>query len=447
VKKILIFSNKRNPKGNCKCKFNHKVSFMKYMKKVFFIIVCMSSVTAFAQTNTTKKAPVIDAKAYLSQKLYSRTEVDNFLAGCGSQFARFDSEVGWLLRDASWEGSVNNMLKSAGVNGATWSTSFDHDKCDQRHMIAYSNQPCRINTYGDSFTHCDQVNDGETWQEVLANHLREPIRNFGVGGYSVYQAYLRMLREETHTPSELIIFNIYEDDHYRNIGAWGTIRTGKDWRFFWPPVPYVTVNFSTGQGVGLKNPCLNEEMFYHLCDLDWVEKRFKDDFTLGIMLAEANSRAGNEDQAWKILEKTAKQYGLNERISHTGSPLDIAERLHSRAALLATMQIVEWIEEFAKQNNKKVLYVLSYSACHQGQRFDQTFVDFLACKGVQYVDLLALHRAEFSKFNISIDEYNQRYWNGHYNPSGNFFTALAIRDRIISMLNPKSPSYQPLYVK
>jgi len=34
---------------------------------------------------------------------------------------------------------------------------------------------------GDSFTHCDQVSDGETWQEFLASHIREPVKNFGVG--------------------------------------------------------------------------------------------------------------------------------------------------------------------------------------------------------------------------------------------------------------------------
>ena len=60
----------------------------------------------------------------------------------------------------------------------------------------YVERTCRINTYGDSFTQCHQVSDGETWQEYLAGHLGEPIRNFGMGGYGVYQAYRRMLREE-----------------------------------------------------------------------------------------------------------------------------------------------------------------------------------------------------------------------------------------------------------
>ncbi len=41
------------------------------------------------------------------------------------------------------------------------------------------NRKARINTYGDSFTECEQVGDGQTWQEYLAGHLGEPVRNFG----------------------------------------------------------------------------------------------------------------------------------------------------------------------------------------------------------------------------------------------------------------------------
>jgi hypothetical protein len=51
----------------------------------------------------------------------------------------------------------------------------------------YSDGVRRINTYGDSFTQCAQVSDGETWQEILAAHLGEPIGNFGVSGYGVHR--------------------------------------------------------------------------------------------------------------------------------------------------------------------------------------------------------------------------------------------------------------------
>jgi len=397
---------------------------------------------AFAYGFSAGNSSGISIRSFLSKKLYNRREVDDWLAGRGTQFAVYDSETGWLLRDARWSGSVNNLLKSEGVNGVTWETSFDHDKFHQRHMSAYAGKSCRINTYGDSFTHCDQVNDGETWQEVLANHLREPIRNFGIGAYSVYQAYLRMLREEKRAPSDLIILNIFEDDHYRNVGAWGTIRAGKDWRFLWPTLPYLTVNFSTGKSEGHKNPCPTEDMVYKLCDLDWTEERFGNDFTLGIMLAMENAKEGNEDRAWQILDATAKTYGLKEEISRTGTVLDAAVKLHTRGALQSTMQVVDWVDEFAMQNKKQVLYVLSFRNFHDGPRYDQPFLDFLDHKKVNYIDLMKAHNEEFRHFSGSVEEYTSLYWNGHYNPHGNFFTAHAIRDKVIGMLNPKPPAYQ-----
>ena len=87
-------------------------------------------------------------------------------------------------------------------------------------MINYADQPCRINTYGNSFTQCAQVSDGESWQEILAAHIREPIRNFGVGGYGVYQAYRRAMSVEvTDIAAEYIVLNIWDDDHKRNLDA------------------------------------------------------------------------------------------------------------------------------------------------------------------------------------------------------------------------------------
>lgn len=49
--------------------------------------------------------------------------------------------------------------------------------------------------YGDSFTHCDQVKSRETWEEQLAQHLKQGVYNFGVGGYGTDQAYLRFKAE------------------------------------------------------------------------------------------------------------------------------------------------------------------------------------------------------------------------------------------------------------
>lgn len=393
-----------------------------------------------AHGRTTSRPAAMDARDFLSRVIYTRKEVDDWLAGRDFKFAKYDSELGWLLKDARFADGVDHSTSTYRYVGGG-----EHE----RRMMAYADEPCRINTYGDSFTMCHQVSDGETWQEVLARNLCEPIRNFGVGAYSVYQAYLRMRREERRVPAGVIILNIYDDDHYRNLDAWRHIRCGKDARFLCPTLPHLQVNLAKRACREVENPCPTRESVYNLCDLDWVERRFRDDFVLGIMLSHANTKAGNPDLAYKNIMDLATTHGINTRIDR-GEGLDQSARvLHARAALLATMYVVEKVEAFAREHGKKVLYVLSFNAANvarrvkEGTRFDQDFVDFLKAKNLPFVDLMEAHLADFAMFKGSIEEYLARYYIGHYTPLGNFFTAFAIKPRLLELLDPKPPAYQP----
>jgi hypothetical protein len=315
-------------------------------------------------------------------------------------------------------------------------------------MIAHADRPCRINTYGDSFTMCHQVNDGESWQEVLASHLCEPIRNFGIGAWSVYQAYLRMKYEEQRCPANVIILNIYDDDHYRNLDAWRCIRCSADVRFLCPPLPHLQVNLDTGDCIEHPNPCPTAKSLYNLCDLDWVVNRFKEDFVLQIELAHANSRNNNPDQAYKAVMDLVRTHGINTRVDRSITASASARELHTRAALAASMKIVEWTEAFAKKHGKKVLYVLSFNArnvarrIREGTRFDQPFVDFLQKKHLPYVDLMDAHVQDFAQFKVDVKTYLRRYYIGHYNPLGNHFTAFAIKDKLVALLDPKPAAYR-----
>ena len=52
------------------------------------------------------------------------------------------------------------------------------------------------------------------------------MKNFGVGGYSVYQAFRRMERVESGPETaSVIVLNIYDDDHFRNLDALRSIRS------------------------------------------------------------------------------------------------------------------------------------------------------------------------------------------------------------------------------
>ena len=380
----------------------------------------------------------LTARRFLESLLYARQEVDQWLAGLAFPFAKYSGEFGWLLPNAFFRDGIDESISVytyAGTDG-------------ERTLGNYADRPCRINTYGDSFTQCHQVSDHETWQEVLAAHLHEPVRNFGIGGWSVYQAYLRMLKEEQRTPADYLIFNIYGDDHLRNLDAWRNIRVRKHVRFIEPTLPHVRVNVKTGAFEERANPCPTPESLYDLCDLEKACKLFEDDFVLKIMLAHKNATSANPFQSYRDIMALASTHGIETTIETNEHLSDAANQLQRQAALFSTQKIVDKIEGYAQANGKKVLYVLSFPATtiarriKEGTRWDQSFVDFLNHRNLSFVDMMDVHLSDFEQYKIDVKEYLAQYFIGHYNPRGNHFCAFAIKDRLVQLLEPKPFPYR-----
>ena len=381
---------------------------------------------------------IIDVHKFLENILYTKEEVDGWLAGKAFPFAKYNGEFGWLLNNDQYRDGIDNSVCTYTYKGED----------GERLMSNYKEKPCRINTYGNSFTQCHQVSDHETWQEVLAAHLQEPVRNFGIGGWSVYQAYLRMLKEEQRTPAEYIVFNIYSGDHKRNLDSWRTMRTRKHVRFIEPTLPYVKVHVKEETFIECKNPCPTPESVYKLCDIDQVYEMFRDDFTLHIMLAHLNSKVKNPYQAYSDIMSLATTHGIVTEVDNIDTLVQTAEELHNRSALFSTRKIIEKIEGYAMTNNKKVLYVLSHPAstiaryAEEGKRWDQPFVDYMRMHNLPFVDLMDSHMQEHSSFKGEIREYLQKFYIGHYNPRGNLFCAFAIKDKLLELLDPKPFPYR-----
>jgi hypothetical protein len=354
-------------------------------------------------------------RAYFKRFVYARDDLDACLAGKGFHFSRYNAEVGYVHGDRDYK---------EGIDGSICSYRYDHTGA--RRTIAHADKACRINSYGNSFTSCEQVNDGETWQEILAAHLGEPIRNFGTGGYSVYLAYLRMKREEKRWPAKYVIFNIYDDDHYRNLLAWQRCRFGVNRKSIGPTLPHVSVHPEAREFVEHANPCPTKEALYDLCDEEGAFRLFKDDY---------------------LLERYVLREQLREQKDPRAPANDYEDEELTRLALYASMRIVEKVEEFAAQEKREVLYLLSYSSytirrrLNDGHRFDQSFVDFLNQRQLPYLDLLQAHVDDYSQFAPGIDAYLKRYFIGHYNPLGNHFCAFALKPKLLNALKPAPPAY------
>ncbi len=382
-------------------------------------------------------------EAFLRELTYTREEVAAFLDSNQTNVVRFDPELGYAMRD---------FVSQDGVDGCRTTSRFS--ETGERKMISYADRPCRINAYGDSFTQGNQVSDGETWGEYLAAHLGEPIRNFGVGGYGVYQAYRRLLREEaTPSKAEYLILNIWGiDDHLRSISAWRWLRVGKWWRvhlgylyqFSGNPWVHIRPDLDSGQAVEHENPYPTAESLNQLTDEDHVVERFRHDPVVKLIVAERSGTVVDR----RLLETLAGQLRVQADFSTPEGISRTARSVHVKYALKASMHIVEKTQAFARKNGKKLMVFLSYDsgavrrACEGFSREDGEFVRFLRDNNIRFVDTLQKHVEDFRAFRLSPRAYVGRYYIGHYNPLGNHFFAFAVKEAVVDWLDPKPPAYR-----
>ena len=383
-------------------------------------------------------------ETYLRKSVVDRKTLDVFLDPGQPSWAKFDPVTGYRL---------GNYLPRDGINrSATISTSRPDGA---RTAHAYVERPCRINTYGDSFTLCHHVSDGETWQEYLASHLGEPIRNFGMGGFGVYQAYRRMIREEkTDHGAEYLIFYVWGDDHVRSllrcrhaaIYPWWDDNGGRAFHNnFWANVE---MNHDTGRLEERENLLPTPESVYKMTDPDWTVAALKGDLALNMMLY-ANGNVSDIDAGG--LRKLAGHLGFEAPgLGDAQPPRALVRDLLDRYSLAATKWILSKAKAFAVENDKKLLVVLfDPGRVMRGlvdgmPRYDQPVVDFLRENDFRVFDMNVVHVDDYkSNFKVPFEQYVKRYFIGHYSPAGNHFFAHAIRDTVVDWLEPEPITYRP----
>jgi hypothetical protein len=376
---------------------------------------------------------------YLEASAVPREVIDRFLRG--PAWARFDPELGYVAGSYLPADGIDksNTIATVQPNGA-------------RTAFAYAARACRINTYGDSFTHGNQVSDAETWQEYLAGHLGEPIRNFGVGGYGVYQAYRRMIREErTGHGAEYLILYVWGDDHIRSLLRCRHAIIYRFWSHrggamfhcnFWPNVE---MNLETGRFVEKENPLNTPSALYRMTEPRFMVEQLKDDLALQLYaVALGYTHELNREQ----IDRLAERLGYRMNWSQAPERRRQARELLDLYSLQATKFILGKAREFARQHRKKLLVVLfdpsrAMNEMRQsGTRYDQPVVDYLNRESFDYFDMNEVHLRDFARYSIPFKEYLKLYFIGHYNPRGNHFFAYSIKDRIVSWLEPKPLPYQ-----
>lgn len=389
-------------------------------------------------------------REFLHAATYRREAIDLFLDPAAACWAKFDPTLGYTLRSSFFRD---------GLHGSR--TLQRYLPSGQRRMVNFHDQPCRINTYGNSFTQGAQVSDGETWQEVLAAHLCEPIRNFGVGGHGVYQAWRRLQQmEETDLAAPYLIFNIWGDDHLRSVNAWRWLTYFREWNkadldplFHSNPWDHARLCPESGELVEIRNLFPNPEDLYQLTDPEFVHETFRNDPIVRLLVSLEDPSQPDHESCGEL----ARSAGW--------SPLDFSTPERARETLwnvyhayglAVTVKVLEKLQGFVERKGGKLLVVLTYpdytvrEVCAGIPRSDTSlpdwhppaFQDGLRERGLRVMDTLPLHEADFATMRLTPGEYISRYYIGHYNPLGNHFLAHGIRGSVVDWLDPKPPAYR-----
>jgi lysophospholipase L1-like esterase len=390
---------------------------------------------------------------YLRESAVPRRVIDDFIQR--PNWATFDPELGYTLHDC---------LIPWGVGDSRAIESFRPDGARSRFL--YADRKPRINSYGDSYTECTQVSDGETWQEQLAAHLGEPIGNFGVGGYGVYQAYRRMLRvEQTAAGAPYVILYVWGEDPVRSLMRcrWAAFYPSvtpadHDMRLFCcNPWPHLEIDLETGSFTEAENPLPTPESLYAMCDPQWMLDHLRDDLALQLAVYAGDPGYGQPGRISELdRPKTERLAELLDFPLDWGAGTDqqrqAAELLH-RYGQRATTWILSKAHAFTQGAGKTLLVALNCTARTDhfpgsaapwgGARRDQEIIEHLAASGIPLFDMNDVHQREHEQAGGAHHEYLGQYLNGgHYNPRGNHLFAYAIKDTLVELLDPKPLPYQ-----
>jgi hypothetical protein len=123
-----------------------------------------------------------------------------------TEYVAHDQDLGWTIKP---NGSTDLFrANSAGLRG------------DKEYSELPSSELVRIATFGDSFTHGDEVRNEDTWQAQLERcNAKLEVLNFGVGGYGPDQAYLRYQKVGRKYSASIILIGFLSENIYRTMNV------------------------------------------------------------------------------------------------------------------------------------------------------------------------------------------------------------------------------------
>jgi hypothetical protein len=120
-------------------------------------------------------------------------------------YIAFDQTLGWTVSPSM----------SRAANSATYTSNGAGMRATREYEVTPPETGPRLAAFGDSFTHCDDVENDECWTAQLEAEVPgAEVLNFGVSGYAPDQAWLRYQQEgRAYRPCTVLIGFMVENVH------------------------------------------------------------------------------------------------------------------------------------------------------------------------------------------------------------------------------------------
>lgn len=208
---------------------------------------------------------------------------------------------------------------------------------------------------------------------------------------------------------------------------------------------HLEMNLATGAFEETPNVLDTPAALYRMTEPAFMVQLLRDDLALRLY---ATAMGYTSDLDLADVTSLAARLGYQADWVNPSEHQRQAQELLDRYSLAATRFTLGKVRDFAQQHGKKLLVVLfdprrvTRPLIENQARYDQPIVDYLRQERFQYFDMNEVHVQDFARYRISLDEYLKLHFIGHYNPRGNHFFAYAIKDTVVSWLEPKPIPYR-----
>ncbi|MCP5082365.1 MAG: SGNH/GDSL hydrolase family protein [Alphaproteobacteria bacterium] len=329
-----------------------------------------------------------------------------------TSYMRHDPELGW-------------SIKKNGAVGQMYRANSDGIRSNRDYRLMPPNGMFRIASFGDSFTHGDDVRNEHTWQEFLASAKQNlEVMNFGVGAFGLDQAFLRYQRDGRQYGPHLVFIGFMSENIQRHVNVY------RPFYFADTGLPLAKPRFVLGNGgialrenplkslsnyyLLLRNP---EDVLSGLGRYDWHYQRKPKESAFDILPSIRITRFAVY-AAEKVLRPQIFQWGVyNEDAEAFELTLKIFDRfcqnVSKHGALPVLLLFPARADLKAYRENKRSVFA---PMIRHFERF-----------GCRYIDL---HKA-FDKYAAN-SPLKDMFVRRHYSPTANRVVAIYLADYIAS---------------